>query len=714
MIKSSASIRRRSWRGAALLMSLLLLITACGSDEPAATTGAAPDAGSTTAPEGESESEPFALPVIDATAAERCERFGYPCTWAEAGDETLQETLSLSEQVLELIESGNLEDGFDAAEELLTADERVVEAALDREGYTAVMLRLDGGLPAYVFTPLAAPLRDPSASPSAFGPSPQAGVVQAQLASFEITREPAITPRKALVLDPYAAIDAAGEGNDVVNIFASHPDFTVEYVTDSVGPAQLSGWSSYDAVHVTTHGSSWCPEEVLFRIPDNPLIASREIVEHDLDRCHSGFGAGAISNIDNSWQNQPGMSVVTSSVGGTPHRRLFVSDEFFAAQASMSETVVFLSSCQGGGDRIRGGRIPMVGMFGSFLGWDNNVSASATANTAREFWRLMAVEGLEFELAVQRLEEKDLNTDAYDRSTVENFIRDLVPKTANTGGFDTTSMLVSAGKNLRIRDVVTTFVDGAEISDGSWIATETRVEDGVEEYIPEVKFRVEGVKDGDEATALIEVIIDGDKKLDREIRVSEGTVFQPGSGWNDWEITVEKLELPFDLTVADVDPANPRKHTWEARVVDTTGNYSARKANPVFFSGGFEAAGPIPILEQLGEQITAVGGSLEGNELVLEFRSDGGPVTGELHAVLSSDVAGAVGWWDLTLTGTYDAQAGTMQGDAAGSSFGDAAGITASDSGTGTWEAVVDLRARTVTGVIGVGDSSQSFVARFR
>lgn len=125
-----------------------------------------------------------------------------------------------------------------------------------------------------------------------------------------------------------------------------------------------------------------------------------------------------------------------------------------------------------------------------------------------------------------------------------------------------------------------------------------------------------------------------------------------------------------------------------------------------------EAVGPLPIFEELDAALRAEGGSIEGNELIIRFNADGGPVTGEFDARMLAEGTD-VGGWQLSLTGTYDPAAGTMSGDMEGSAAGGIAGVSAEDFATGTWTATVDLSAGTVTADLDIREG-QVVVATIR
>jgi hypothetical protein len=224
--------------------------------------------------------------------------------------------------------------------------------------------------------------------------------------------------------------------------------------------------------------------------------------------------------------------------------------------------------------------------------------------------------------------------------------------------------LGARGPNLRARDVITTFV-GTELAGGATLNSDGFVEDGEDDTLPEVRFLVEGVRAGAENSTEIEVLIDGEP-LEQRINVGEeGSPVESGPGWSDFEVVIEDFDLERDLTREDTRPNEPRKHTWETRVFENESRYSAHRADPVVFSGTIRAKGEIAQINQM-EQVPNV--EVTVNELVLEFPSDGGAVSGDYQGTAESPALTVQ--FALSMEGSYDATSGLIEGTVSGSTTG--------------------------------------------
>jgi len=80
-------------------------------------------------------------------------------------------------------------------------------------------------------------------------------------------------------------------------------------------------------------------------------------------------------------------------------------------------------------------------------------------------------------------------------------------------------------------------------------------------------------------------------------------------------------------------------------------------------------------------------GTVEGNELRIEFDTAGGPVTGAMRVSMNHNA----------------------RGDLVGTAQATVPFISAGDFGEGTWTGNVDLDAATLTATLGVGGSTQPY-----
>lgn len=624
---------------------------------------------------------------VDPDAEEHCVAFGYPCSWEEATPGTAERNVELLTAALELFEPGEVVTPHEELlriEEMLLRTDDVVSLTWDYAMATSLEFRVEGGVPAMVLTDAASPrsLTVPA------GASPQP--FRAASAGFDVTPEPGDTSRTAIVFNPYASVDGEDEGSAVERIFAAHPEFQVSHVRDGAADAAaLRNWANADAVHLVSHGSTSCPGGD----PTSP-------------RCQSGFGLGPIA----AGATLPaGVLQMTSRSDG--QLRAYVTDGFFAV--GFGDTVAMLNACQTAGWRVRGATTPLIGRFKAGLGWNQNVYASHAADAATRFWELAVTHGLDVEFAYDKLVEERL-----DRGDVRpDLIADLqgelaldLPVVGVVEIYDIKpqARLVLGGDRVRVRDVVTSFVEGDEVLAGTTIATTGRVEDGAENTIDRLEFEVEAIPDGDKGPVRVRVLVDG-KQVRPDFDLTNGTP-TAGEGWNDWRVRAEDVMLPFDLTRQDVDPERPTPHTWEVRVSDDGfATYSAHIADPVFFGGDVSATGPLPTFTALESEVPP-GGVLNGNELEIRFNTAGGQSAGDLLATVTAGGV-TVLTWSMELEGTFDTESSIVSGvvEAKGQfPFGNG------DQATGEFEATVDFANARVEGVLNFPGYQEPFVATIR
>jgi hypothetical protein len=634
------------------------------------------------------------ITVTDPDAELRCQRLGYPCSWSEARDDVFERSLELVDEAEAVMaEHEHLADQLEAAERLLASHPEVVEVSVDQDNLAALMFRVEDGVPVFIETLAAGPVGAEQRDPDDLSNAPAPNVIEAVPAAYRPTQEPGPRQRDALVFDPYSDVENFPEGRLVQATIDAHPHYAgnVRY-NGRPGIDDLYGWDGYDIVHVATHGASWCEDRYAFV---GQVLGDDAV---DLTRCFTWFGWGSVNRRTLDRRTLPEGVTLVQRRGRT---RLMVDSEFFVGRQSAGDTIVFLSACSTTGKPLERAPAVLSSAFGVMLGWDGSVYAHAAEAAAVEFWDLMVNDGLELELAIRRLAELGLDESRSDPGTTAALYEEL--------GIDPGAKLVSFGDNRRARDVITAFVDGAEITDGITIPTVGLVGDGDADVIAELTFLVEGVRTGTEDAVQIEVRID-DEVLE-PISMGHRTLVEPGEGWADWEVVVEELELPFDLKKGDVDPVIPTDYRWEARVFHDASRYSAHVARPVHFSGTLRAEGRLPIFDELAAMLEGTVGQVTENLLYLEFPSDGGDVSGEFNAVL--DFPGGVGYWKMELTGVYEADTGTMQGQAAGEAVGQVLQFSHRDFGSGPFEATVDFAAGVVRGVLVGGDQSQPILAHF-
>lgn len=681
--------------------------------------------------------------VVDPDADQRCERLDYPCAWGDVDPDERARSFELAEHLHRVIhEPDDPIEGFVRALAELEADPEVVEIIADVEHGTGVMFRLAGHRPLLIPTPLSSPLvtgvlledepefvlqpddlitLDELVEPGA--PADGDGVDQPQglrrqhgVALRPESYHPVGGPlrqRRALVLDPYAIDEvpcpaAAGysaddvcfgevtrtqrrtEGAAIAGIMGSHEQIEVTLIQGTAVDATtlVAGLSDVDLLHLATHGSAACagqlPAYDVF--PDRDLcyslIALSTVDEADVVRIESALGELGLSS--------EGLILGRDERG----LRVWITDELLRRSLG-TETIAFLSSCGSASGQIFRDQA-LVGEIGfyspdrSVIGWEGNARMSTSGRTAVTFWDLMVTAGLDVESAVDEIRRSggDSTLTWRGRATLQ-----------------------SGGRNQRARDVIT-------IAD---IDTRTvgLVGDGLPQILAKVEIEVEGVKAGTERSTMIELFVDGLPATGSQpVSVADGrptTIWETSSvgrgRYSNWTVPLVDLELPFDLTLADVDPSSPRVFEFEARVSDD--GFETYSAHRVFagLSGELAASATLPTFSELASQLAAAGGSLEGEQLRLLTRSDGGPVVGRFEATMS--VGGTVvGEWELDVAGEFDAASGAIVATLEGRARGGAAGEFSSEEGSGTLTGVLDLDTGELTGTIEIGGQTEPFAGQ--
>jgi hypothetical protein len=735
-------LKRRSAVGIAAVALLCAACSAGGGESNATTSPTTP---AVTGAGDASTSSPRLI-VVDADAGERCDRFGYPCNWADANDATFQRSLDLLDATVAILsEDRDLEELVFEATGMLLAEPDVAEVHPQLDTLSSIVFRVEGAPEVLALTEVAE-LAGEAAPGIERGEAIAAEIVEeidgrhsgpadpsdetieneeidgeaigdaiigdqmdedfiVDLVSFDPTHRPLREPRTALVIDPFAGANPTlwAEGAAIAAIF-SGGGFSVEHMTSDVTWESLLSIGSFDAVHVNSHGETWCP-----RGADGQRQFSGE-------RCRSGFMLGIADSSQSELPDGVSVSRGRSSEDGEYH--YWVYDRFFEQVTfgqNLTDTVIMLSSCEGAG--LREGydsgedvespfRTSMMSQFGSVLAWDQEVRRESAAAASTVFWTLMVDEGVDAQVAYRAMQQGGVAQDGED-----DLIVDLIRRYNRS--FPRASLQFGGGDK-RVRDVIETQQGGIEIVDDGDIEVIGVLGDGNNEKIEEIQFLVEGVEEGTEGSVEIEVRLDGRKLPETINLMGNAARIGGGQGYGHWLVNVTDFDIGRDLVPSDVDPADPTDFRWEARVSDDGfGRWSAHEAEPVHFVIDIEAKGPLPIFTDLGNQLPP-NATLEGNELLLRFSTAGGSAGGQFEATIVESTIGEVATWFASLSGEYDPEGGTMGGQAKVAAAGGVLGISFGQfDGDGTWEGRVDYAARTVTGVVRAGDGSQPFTATF-
>jgi hypothetical protein len=623
---------------------------------------------------------------VNAAADRSCEKYGFVCSALDSTPAQLDTALALMGQVSQAIEGSD-----DAREQLRLALVEVAGIAgvgyLEADLETATMLSfsVDGGPLVSVLTEAGLLREDGEVAPidttTEVGPEPQ-GLVRPQgirgpgtPERYEPAGGPTNDQRTALIVNP---LEWSG-ADEIAGIFRAEEEYTtVDVLTGAdVNPFTMNDVGGYDAVHITSHGGGSCPPWTDDRDSCSSTLVGGEI---DLDVMAAGLADSEVSVGLDFW--------LCSSEGA--NRYCFNSNAF----APNPNGIAYFGSCGSDFGFNNAGA-------GASVGWTGTTQRRVAERTGVEFWRLMVTEGVEFRLAEQLIKQG-----GYDSHT----------STWWASGGDVNMFTESAfsGRNLRARDVVEPRIDG-EKPFGQVVNFNGTPEDGQPEAFPakgqEVTFVLDGVREGSESAVQFEVRGEGKVwEIDVELP-RDGSVLQAGNGYASWIVTLkpDSVKIP-DVKWSDLLPsATPID--LEVRAFETKSEYTADLGS-IRLGTTVIASGPIPIFTELETVIASAGGEVTGNDLRVEFETQGGPATGELHvAMIGQGIE--VGTWDIALDGTYDPESGEMVGTFDAQSQASVAFISAGDLGSGEFAGRVDLSAKTVTLMLGVGGQAQQYNGTF-
>ena len=493
--------------------------------------------------------------------------------------------------------------------------------------------------------------------------------------SLRATGGPTNRARTALIINPYNWPSASA----IAGIFRGEDEYAIvdELKGAEVNPFQLDAAQLYDAVHILTHGGGSCPSWT-----------------DDRDECSSTFIGGPIDTDllaqvsegeDSTIFPETGYTMCTGK--GDELRWCTHSDTF----PTNPNGIVFFGSC-GSDFGFNNGNA------GASVGWTGTSQRAVVERTAEAFWRLMVEEGVEFQLAAELVQGG-----GFDSHTATFW--------ASRGAVNAFTSAAFAGRNLRARDAVEPKIAG-ELPRGQVVNFNGTPEDGEVETFPaddqEVTITLDGVRSGTEAGVQFEVRGNGVVwETDIDL-VRDGTVLSSGNGYASWLVTLipDAVKMP-DVMWADLKPtAEPID--LEVRAFENASEYTAELGS-IRLGTDVVASGTLPIFDDIAAQVASRGGSLDGNDLRVEFNTGGGDVAGELNVAIT--LAGTVaGRSDLTLEGAYDPETGDMEGTFVGQAVGTMGG---GGFGEGTFTGRADLDAQRVDLIIEGDGPTQAYVGAF-
>lgn len=687
-------------RHAAAALAVLSLLGACTNGDPdpdpaVPTSGAAVSA--------ETPDDP------------RCEARDYPCAWSEVTPDVQEATDELAERITSVIgDADTAEEAMAAAETLLADRDDLPEWGVDDDDKSGVMFRLDGGRPAVVSGPNAAgtpsppstwtlegaerrapPERVGAPEPTAAPASTPAGAATTSLADYRPAGGPDTWPRRALVLDAFPdescdglltgpggfscrlTADGLTEGQAVASVIGRDPDYDVDLLRGGqVTPAALMNAGQYDVVHLASHAIRVCGDSIQRHFPSaqpqgdacfSAIHLGKQAIE-DAEATLAEWRARAPDDAPTSLAHDAMPSGLVYSNGGWG-----MTASFLNQVPGLDDSIVYLSACTSADDQVLD-----RSRLGAFVGWEDSVRLDGALDAAVRFWELMTRHATSVDTAADVLSEEGLDS------------------TWAFPGFDVVvaQMVAESPRNLRARDAITDTVTADER------LAVTGTADGDDPVLlRDLTIWVSGVEHGTEQDVAVELRID-DRVVDLDASpvTRYGTEYHEDEGFSHWRLDLEDVELPVDLTAADVDPVNPRPHTWEARAYTDGELYSADRADPVYLGGQVVArADPAPTTFE--EYLGATEATVDLSDLYMVLPVAGGEIEGEVDAVYELDGGPPPTRTTLQIRGTLDPD--SMRIDGAASSVEGADDLYPMPPVDAILDGVVDLEAGTVEVVIG-------------
>ncbi|MGB0112497.1 MAG: hypothetical protein WBP59_04710, partial [Ilumatobacteraceae bacterium] len=663
--------------------------------------------------------------VVDAAAVDRCDVMGYACDWADAPDGAMVDSFELLEELAAEMDPSTPLESIELVAQRLLDDGRAAEVLPDLEGYTGIAFRLPGSPLVFLDTPLAgmdvdtieervvAPTQLTAPPPTSIEPQGFRGRLPER---YHPVGGP-LSPRSAVIIEPYAAVDGrctdisweglgqlldlgspigvndcrqdgdgVTEGAAIAAIFRSEPEHYTSVVhlrDDQATPVAIArAVASANSLHIATHGSSNCRNTV----PTGDLATGLRPGDYDPSVCYSMIALGPLSAQDRAALRA---GTLTAPAGATFSNERWWATGDFIAKAVPNDAIVFGSNCTSAD-----GRLGASGLAG-FVGWHGYAAIPSAVDAAIRFWTMMVVDGTEFDVAYATLQDEGLHRSRHTNAR-------------QAFAVDPTASLVAGGTNPRARDVVTARVDGADLG-GQTLRVAGFPGDAVPEAFPAddqaITFELEGVQRGSESAVKIELLLDGVELVSDIVLARDGVVVDSGADWDSWMVTVNPGAVKIPATTpADYAPGATKN--LEVRAYERENRYTA-DAGDVTLGVKLAAVGPLPIFEELAAGLPP--GAIVGNELRVEFDTDGGPVVGSMRVSMVHETVGELGFWTVDLTGTYDPTTGAVAGDGAGTAQSTVGFVSASEQGTGPWQGTVDLAAATMTATLGMGGQTQPF-----
>lgn len=481
-----------------------------------------------------------------------CVDQGYPCSMHDVEPQVWARTQTL------LMEADQLrEEGATGAEivALLQNQSDVVDVAATP---AAITFRVDGDQPVHLWTDLAGRITDDVEEEHLAAGPPTPAVT---LASYE----PAGTPgagnddpgKRAIIIEPFGSLSSIWSGADLA---ATLRDTSQYASADHVGRDTLDfdvmlALDAYDVVHISGHG--W----------QDGVIGQPARQYYDVEPDGSATLKDGVTIPD---------GVTRGTSGGVPV--LAYPTDFFRSNypTGVSDAIFVADWCRSARDSALASAI--AGPDTTYLGWSETVGMGFAGRSSGRLWELLADDGLAPSLALTQLEDEGLDgyTEAAGlRQRIENSFGCLGGSCPTSVGHEVG--WVRRGVERRARDVVTSLDrQGARIGAGTVLSWRGDLADRQRDHLDEITVLVEGVEHGRQGDVRIDLFLDGEE-FPETLTLDEAVELPVGPRWSAWELTVEDVELPFDVTE---DRLRPAPLPWEVRVHAGEG-HAAHVVTPV-------------------------------------------------------------------------------------------------------------------------------------
>ncbi|MDZ7844973.1 MAG: hypothetical protein U5K99_09255 [Anaerolineales bacterium] len=494
-------------------------------------------------------------PDDGAEDEKRCERLGYPCSFAETEPEILERSL----QVMDLAEQAFLDGGnMAAATERLQEENDLTELLFDERG---IYYRVQGGPPLIFLHPEA--FQDPGSEQSRKTPSSGS---PGMLSPFRPepdgpigTNPPGEKVRKqALFVVPiawqYGSDVHAGvepllrdtrdyQCPDCIQVLAgeSHAKNQITGDQNAAGPSleQFQGWEAYDLIHVYAHGYQFCPGKSVTtsgkpvvsgdreQLPENTggVFEGTEVTEGECVTLLQTGHYQTRGELTRSPREVPG--VAWTHKPGSEVWAEVVTTDFFKTQYpdGLDDKVIYFSSCQTMRDRSLADSL--MGTNTAVLGWTDSVYSSRGEASAVQFFTELIKNGLRASTAYQKTQSSSSHTEHREDWHGAQL-----------------KLVTSEEGDPRGREVVTLMHPSRreELKDGQFTVTYGMPEDGDQDQLY-VAAQIDGIdQDQQPEEFVVHVRLNGQEleqtfTADKDLQVGEYSYLAQGS-----------VRLPYDVT----------------------------------------------------------------------------------------------------------------------------------------------------------------------